>query len=158
MTLFEILRFSYLKFFSSFFPFLLTFLQKFLLFSAIKKLKLTLNPTDISSDEIERIIDPYTNLFDNLEEFELIDLSKCFGIFGIFLGLFKNFRNIKRISLKTDDRNLKTILEECLPKMIKLEELKLTSSAAKSAQIIKIVEKFSPKLKSFYFNDQIVEF
>jgi len=108
---------------------------------------LTLSKTDIASDEIEKLINPRTEVFNNLVTFELIDDSSYRGIFGVFLGLFRNLRYIRRLILRTLDRNINVILEESLGEMKYLEEILLTSKAPRVQERFKIIRKMVPNLK-----------
>jgi hypothetical protein len=82
-----------------------------------------MNETDIASDEIERVINPYTTLFQNIKKFTVVDESKYRGIFGVFLGLLKNMHNVEELHLITDDRNMCTLFGEFLPRMTRLKKL-----------------------------------
>ena len=105
---------------------ILLYYNKFLL-SAIEKLTLNINTTDISSDDIERVINPPTSLFNNLNIVIVNDKSLSRGTLGVFNNLFKKFNNIKTFEINSNDRNLRIILEECLPKMTKLEKMFLST-------------------------------
>jgi len=75
-------------------------LKKFLfLLLDIKSFRFILSATDIASDEVEKVVNPPTDLFKNLKEFEVVDNSRYRGTLGVYLGLFKN---------------LKKLLDECL--------------------------------------------
>lgn len=128
--------------------------QMFVQFPTIKKLKLVLNQTDIDSSAVESIINPPTNLFRNVRVLEVCDDSRYRGIVGVFLGLFKNFRNIKILKINTSDRNLDILLEEFLPIMTNLEELYLNSSIPEHRLVV--VRKCSPNLKKFIYSRIIV--
>ena len=128
-----------------------------LIFTAIEIFELFLSATDIASDEIERIINDSTNLFNNLVEFILVDNSAYRGIFGVFLGLYKNLRNIKKLTFQTLDRNINIILEECLNVMHKLEEICLTSTAPRAEERFRIIKKFVPKLKKITISVAFVD-
>ena len=121
--------------------------EMFQQFTSIKRFTLILNNTDICSESIEKIINPKTLLFDNLEEFSLIDKSQFRGLFGVFLSLFQNLRNIKKLTFDTQDRNIAVILEECLPQMKKLEEICLTSTAPNPRVRFEAVKKSVKNLK-----------
>ena len=122
-------------------------------FPSIEKFTLKLSNTDVSSDAIEKIINPPTEIFKNLKEFEVIDNSKYRGIFGIFLGLFKNLRNLQKLTLRTQDRNLNTILEY-LQIMPKLEEIQLTSTSPRAVERYQAILKLAPNLKNIFIPSQ----
>ena len=128
-----------------------------ILLPAITKFTLNLSSTDVASDEIERIINRLTTLFENITEFEVIDNSSPRGTFGIFLGLFKNMRNIKKLTFKTQDRNINVILEECLPHMTRLEEIHLTSKAPRVMERFRTIRQFVPELKTISVASQLIE-
>jgi len=107
--------------------------------------------------EIESIINPTTDIFNNITEFEVIDKSSqlrqsCFK----FLGLLKNLKNIKKLMLNTRDVRLNEVLKECLPKMTRLEEIFLTSTNPRSSERFKIIKKFSPKLQKLSIDARCV--
>lgn len=107
--------------------------------------------------KIESIINLPTDIFNNITEFEVIDKSSPRrGLCGLFLGLLKNLKNIKKLILKTQDLNINLILKECLPKMTRLEEIFLTSTNPSSSERFKIIKKLSPKLKKLIIDAQHV--
>jgi len=120
-------------------------------------LTLKLSSTDIASDEIEKIINPETNLFCNLREFTLIDDSGYRGLFGVFLGLYKNLKFITKLSLMTLDRNINVILDECLPEMKHLEEIILSSTESRVIERFSTIRKFSPNLKKLSVAQQFMD-
>lgn len=109
-------------------------------FPSIESITLELLNTDIASDRVEIAINPTTDLFNNITEFELIDNSKYRGLFGVFLGLMKNLRNVRKLILKTPDRNINTLLEEFLPHMHQLTELYVTSTAPREIERLQIIK------------------
>jgi hypothetical protein len=125
--------------------------EMFAQFPTIRKLKLVINQTDVDSNEIERIINPSTALFKNVMTLEVVDNSGHRNILGVFLGLFKNFRNIQILKIKTPDRNINVLLEEFLPRMTRLEEFYLDSTAPRIEQRLAIVKKCVPDLKKFVY-------
>ena len=86
------------------------------------------------------MLSPPTKLFDNLENFEVDDNSKYRGTLGVFLSLFKNMKNLRKLSLKTQDRNINTLLGEFLQYMPKLEEIYLTSKAPRATERLQIIK------------------
>ncbi|XP_070490613.1 uncharacterized protein [Chironomus tepperi] len=121
--------------------------EMFRQFRSIKKFRLILNNTDICSDAVENVVNPKTDLFANLNEFELVDKSKFRGLLGVFLGFYKNLTNIKKLTLDTLDRNINVILEECLPYMRKLEEITLTSTQPNAESRFEVIKRFAKGLK-----------
>ena len=121
--------------------------EMFRQFKSIKKFCLILNDTDICSDAIENAINPKTDLFKNLKEFKLIDKSEFRGLFGVFLGLYQNLTNIKKLTFDTQDRNVNVILEECLPYMRNLEEIYLTSIIPNAKSRFDTIKKLVGSLK-----------
>ncbi|XP_070508905.1 uncharacterized protein [Chironomus tepperi] len=114
--------------------------EMFRQYPSIEKLTFNLNTTDISSEDIERVINHPTNLFSNLKEVKVIDKSNFRGTLGVFIGLFKNFRNIQVFEIDSNDRNLETILGECLPKLKRLEVFRLSS-------VKESIKKFNLRIK-----------
>ena len=104
------------------------------------------------------IINPPTDVFNNITDFEVFDRSSPRrGLCGLFLGLLKNLKNIKKLILKTQDFEINGILEQCLPKMTKLEEIHLTSIASKVTERLMIIKKFVPQLKKLSVASKFVE-
>ncbi|KAL7014171.1 hypothetical protein ACKWTF_015778 [Chironomus riparius] len=131
--------------------------EMFKQFPSTPSFRFNLSSTDIASDEIERLINPQTSLFKGLENFEVVDSSKYRGTLGVFLGMFKNMRNLKSLSLKTEDRNINTLLEEFLPCMSKLEEIYLTSTAPRETERLNIIKSFVPLIRKLSVAPQFVE-
>ncbi|XP_070509071.1 uncharacterized protein [Chironomus tepperi] len=121
--------------------------EMFRQFPSIASFRLNLSSTDISSDDIERIINPPTRLFNRLKTFEVIDNSKYGNIFGVFLGLLKNMKELMKLVLKIQDRNINTLMCEFLPQMNHLEEIYLISKAPKEKERYEIIRTFTPNLK-----------
>jgi len=71
------------------------------------------------------------------------------GTLGLFLNFFKNFINIKVLEIDSNDRCLGIILQECLPKMTKLEEIYLSSVALRALEIINHTNKLNSNIKKF---------
>ncbi|KAL7011721.1 hypothetical protein ACKWTF_014406 [Chironomus riparius] len=130
--------------------------EMFRQFPTIQSFTLIINNTDICSDAIDKVINPKTYLFDKLDEFKLIDKSGFRGLFGVFLGFFKNLRNIKKLTFDTQDRNILVILEECLPKMRNLEEICLTSKLPNSVKRFEIIKKLVKGLKKLTIPAELV--
>jgi len=96
-------------------------------------------------------------LFNELENFEVVDNSKCRGILGVFLGLFKNLRNLKTLTLKIQDYNINTLLGEFLPHMSQLNEIYLTSTAPRATERMNIIKSFVPNLRKLSVAPQLIE-
>jgi hypothetical protein len=129
-------------------------------FPSIESITLELMATDIDSSTIENIINPETRIFNNIKEFEVIDNSKYRGLFGVFLGLMKNLRNIKKLTLKTLDRNINTLLGEFLPYMHQLTDLYITSTAPREIERFNIIKQHVRNLTTItlaekYYDDAI---
>ena len=54
---------------------------------AIESFEFQLSPTDIASDEIEKVINVRSTLFINLVEFIVVDESLYQGILGVFFRI-----------------------------------------------------------------------
>jgi len=112
--------------------------------------------TDVSSEDIEKVVNPYTRLFENLEKFEVVDNSKYRSILGVFLGLMRNMRNLKIFILITPDRNINVLLEESLRHMPHLEEIYLTSNAPRVTERFMIIKHFVLNLRKISVLSQFV--
>jgi len=96
-------------------------------------------------------------LFKYLEEFEVVDNSRYRGTLGVYLGLFKNLKNIKKLTLITQDRNINTLLGEFLRHMCQLNEIYITSKAPRATERFNIIDKFVPNLAKISVASQYVE-
>lgn len=126
--------------------------QMFAQFPTIKKLKLILNKTDIDISSIDNVINQPTDLFKNAQVLEVVDESQYTRLLGVFLGLFKNFQNIKILKISTSDRNLNVLLEEFLPIMTNLQEFFLNSPIPTSSRVRLTVRNCAPSLKKFIYS------
>ncbi|XP_070508726.1 uncharacterized protein [Chironomus tepperi] len=131
--------------------------EMFRQFPTIKSLKLNLCKTDVDSTEIERIINPRTELFARAENLEVYDLSERRHILGVFLGLFKNFRNIKSLKIESQDGNINVILQEFLPFMSNLRELYINSKAKNETERLNIIRNNVPLLTKLWVAAEYVE-
>lgn len=96
-------------------------------------------------------------MFENLKEFEVIDNSRYRGTLGVFLGLFKHMRNLRKLTLKTQDRNINTLLGEFLRHMPNLNEIYLTSTAPRGSERLNIIKSFVPNLRKLSLTPQFIE-
>ncbi|XP_070508910.1 uncharacterized protein [Chironomus tepperi] len=131
--------------------------EMFRQYPTIRRFKLMLSETDVDSREIEQIINPATNLFNNVEHFEVDDKSGYRCLLGLFLGLFKNFRNISSLKLQTPDRNINVLLQEFLPRMSSLKEIYIDSTAPRMEQRMNIIRNFVPALSKIWVDSEYVE-
>lgn len=111
----------------------------------------------MDSREIEDVINPTTDLFDGVTYFEVDDKSGYRCILGLFLGLFKNFRNITSLKLQTPDRNINVLLQEFLPRMRNLREIYIDSMAPRKEERLNIIRNFVPLLSKICVADEYVE-
>lgn len=105
------------------------------------------NESDIASDEIENIIERQSNLFENLKELRILDRSGCRRLFGIFLGVLKSTKNIKKLSIESQDRSINIILQESLPEMKELQEVSIDSKDSRNEERMLIVKENAKNLK-----------
>ncbi|KAL7014185.1 hypothetical protein ACKWTF_015790 [Chironomus riparius] len=132
-------------------------IEMFFQFPSIKKFTLILNQTDIDSSEIERFVNPPTYLFMNVEVLEIVDKSEFRRIFGVFLGLFKNFRAIKILKIKSPDRNINALLQEFLPRMSNINEFYIDSIAPRVEDRFETIRICAPVLKKLSVDFSFVE-
>jgi hypothetical protein len=131
--------------------------EMFRQFSSIIGFKLHLSQTDVDSSEIERIINPRTELFNNVQYLEVLDSSGYRRILGVFLGLFKNFRNINRIKIQSPDNNINVLLQEFLPVMTNLKEVDIDSKASRDEERLNIIRNNVPQLRKLGVAAEYVE-
>lgn len=65
----------------------------------------------------------------------------------MFIDLLKKCKNIRVLEINSFDRNLKTILEECLPKLLKLENISLSLNAFKPNDTFDKIKKLNSNTK-----------
>jgi len=87
----------------------------------------------------------------------VVDNSRYRSTLGVFLGFFKNLRNIKKLLFITQDRNINVLLEECLPFMSQLTEITLTSTVARSSERFRIIKSLVPNLNKINVAAQYAE-
>jgi len=129
----------------------------FLIILAIVGFKLHLSQSDVDSSEIERVINPRTELFNNVQYLEILDKSGYRRILGIFLGLFKNFRNIRSIKIQSPDRNINVLLQEFLPVMTSLREIYIDSMAPREEERLNIIRNHVPDLRKLGVATEFVQ-
>ena len=93
----------------------------------------------------------------NAEILEIIDKSEFRRILGIFLGLFKNFQNIKFLKIKSPDRNINVLLQEFLPRMRNIEEIYIDSVAPRVEVRFDIIRICVPSLRKLSVDLSYVE-
>ncbi|XP_070509054.1 uncharacterized protein [Chironomus tepperi] len=91
----------------------------------IESLTLRLTNTHIDAEAVGRILNPRTNLFENLQSLDVVDGSKQHANFSRFLGLYKNCRNIKKLAISTDDDKIRIVAKQFLPEMTQLADIRL---------------------------------
>jgi len=125
------------------------------LFSAIQSFTLFLTETGINQQSINDIVNPQTDIFNNLQNLDILDHSG--SLVTKFIGMYKNCRNITRFSLRTDNINVNDILEECLSYFTNLNEIYLTAGSNKSNDRLKIIRNLAPNLKKLTVSKDVVQ-
>lgn len=120
----------------------------------IKKFKFYLHEEDLACDEVENIIFEKTDLFNSVEDFEIIDNSGYRRVLGLFLPLYQNMNSIKKLTILSFDRNINIILEECLSYMNQLEVICLNSTAPRSVERFQNIKKNVKKLKKIHVSEK----
>ena len=136
---------------------LIIFFYLFSFFTAIRRFKLILSETEVDSREIEDIINPPTNLFNKVNYLEIDDKSGNRCTLGLFLGLFKNFRNITSLKIQSTDGNINVLLQEFLPRMTNLTEIYIDSMAPRKPARLNIIRNFVPSLAKMWVVSEYVE-
>lgn len=129
----------------------------FFLFSAIQSFTLFLTQTHLNKQSINDIINPQTDIFNNLQNLDILDHSGSLDNPSNFIGMYKNCRNITRFSLRTDESNVNGILKECLSYFINLNEIYLTAGMNKSKESLKTIKKLAPNLKKLSVSKDVVK-
>lgn len=73
------------------------------------------------------------------------------------MGLFRNFRNIKRIKIQSPDRNINVLLQEFLPVMINLSEIYIDSKAPREDERLNIIRNHVPNLTKLWVDAEYVQ-
>jgi len=66
-------------------------------------------------------------------------------------------RNLRKLSLKTQDRNINTLLGEFLRYMPNLNEIYLTSTAPRASERLNIIKSFVPNPRKLSVAPQFIE-
>ena len=120
---------------------------------AINYLQLELSDTDVNSDEIEKIVNPSTKLFNNVHVLCIRDFSEQRANLGKFLGLIKNFRHLKTLKMQSQDESIGYLLREFLPSMTALEEVYIHLRGHKKEDILSIIQNNVSTLKQIHVID-----
>ncbi|KAL7014162.1 hypothetical protein ACKWTF_015772 [Chironomus riparius] len=117
----------------------------------IQYLRLMLTHTHIDEPAGCQVINPDTDLFEDLQSLEVVDGSMQLYNFPRFLGLYKNCRNIKKLSISTNDDNINFVLRQCLPEMTQLIEVNLNVDVKKDLvmDMLEVVRKYVRNIEKF---------
>jgi len=129
---------------------------KFYLFSAIQSFTLILTQTGINQQSINDIVSPQTDIFQNLQNLDVIDHSGLFDHASKFIGMYKNCRNITRLTLLVEERNIDHILSECLSYFTSLNEICFTAGLEKSRDVLKTIKNLTPNLKKLIVPNDVM--
>jgi hypothetical protein len=95
-------------------------------------------------------------LFTCCRELEIEDKSNYENLLGMFTGLYKNFRNIRKLTIITPDLAINSVLEECLPEFTQLNEIYLKCKVPNSMQRIQFIRDFTPNVKKLSISEEFV--
>ena len=115
-----------------------------------------LTQTGLDDEEIGQIVNPRSSLFINVKELEIEDSSNYECLLTMFSGLYKNFRNIRKLSIITPDLAINAVLEDCLPEFIQLNEIYLATKVPNSMQRLQLIRDFAPNIKKLSVNEEFV--
>ena len=117
----------------------------------IQNLSLRLTHTHIDEPAVNQIINPETDLYENLKSLDVVDGSMQLYNFPRFLGLYKNCRNIKKLTISTNDDNINFVLRQCLPEMTQLTEINLNVIVKKDLvmEMLEVVRKYVRNIEKF---------
>jgi hypothetical protein len=101
--------------------------------------------TTLSEPDVEAVINPQTEIFSNAKELVILDHNG--NLATLFIGLFKNFRNIRKLSIISDDPRMNTVIEECLPEMTQLNEIYLNVKTPNPTERFISILNFAPNIK-----------
>lgn len=96
-------------------------------------------------------------MFSSLKQVEVVDESGYRRNLGIFLVLLKKFSNLEKFSIKSQDRNINIILQECLICMPSLKELYIDSTASRAVERFKIIKIHTPNLEKLFTAETFFE-
>lgn len=92
-------------------------------FPSIRKFTLIISNTDVARAVLEKVLKSSAEVFNKLEEFEVIDNQS--GLFGVFFELYKNLKGAQKITFRSNDSNVFKIIQE-LSTLPKLKEIEVT--------------------------------
>ncbi|CAG9811323.1 unnamed protein product [Chironomus riparius] len=124
-------------------------------FPSIQSFTLFLTQTHLNQSKINDIVKPRTDIFQNLKNLDILDHSGSYSHPTKFIGLYKNCKNITRLSLRTNN-NVNDILTECLSYFTNLNEIYLTTGKDKSKESLKIIKNLAPNLKKLSVAKEVV--
>lgn len=90
-----------------------------------------------------------TNALDALKDFKIIDNVSNLSVFSLIL---QKLINVQKLSIKSNDRNLKKIFEKYLPKMSSLKELHIESTPENMTECLIMVKETVGDLKKIRVN------
>ncbi|KAL7014160.1 hypothetical protein ACKWTF_015771 [Chironomus riparius] len=130
--------------------------EMFRQFPTITKFSLFLTQTGLDADAIGEIINQGTMLFTCCKELEIEDRSNYETLLVMFTGLYKNFRNIRKLTIISPDLEINSVLEECLPEFTHLNEICLKCDVPNSMQRLQLIRVFAPNIKKLSINEEFV--
>ena len=95
-------------------------------------------------------------LFTCCKELEIEDRSNYETLLVMFTGLYKNFRNIRKLTIISPDLEINSVLEECLPEFTHLNEIYLDCEVPNSMQRLQLIRDFAPNVKKLSINEENV--
>jgi len=95
-------------------------------------------------------------LFTCCRELEIEDSSNYEALLVHFTGLYKNFRNIRKLTIITPDMAINSVLEECLPEFTQLTEIYLACKVPNALQRFQFIRDFAPNVKKLSVSEEFV--
>lgn len=88
---------------------------------------------------------------------KVLDKSGIRRTLGIFLGLFKNFRNIENLEIKSQDNNIHVLFQEFLPNMTSLNKITINVQTSNIDGLLDAIRSNVPALQTLVITAAYIE-
>jgi hypothetical protein len=114
-----------------------------------------LSGCSIGAWQLAELLMPLSSLFCNIQELKIIDRSR--REFPNFIGLYKNCKNVRRLTVESNEGTLSELLREFLPLMTQLEELTLNCNEFEINERLQAVRESCFGLSRLWMKQEQVE-
>jgi hypothetical protein len=114
-----------------------------------------LSGCSIGAWQLAELLMPPSSLFCNIQELKIIDRSR--REFPNFIGLYKNCKNVRKLTVESNEGTLSELLREFLPLMTQLEELTLNCNEFEINERLQAVRESCLGLSKLWVKQEQVE-